>query len=320
MGDGSKVDWKFLCRKVLLGAVFGISILGFWAFVFAGKPLSEGDSRVGKDPAPGAPVGGTQLLIPQEAMRNAECVKKCVYRHQMQAVALWMIEEQCREECDLEEAIRLSRSRLPEERRRGVQRLCRSKSEKAVPVLVDLLTKDLEERSGLWAWIIPALGRMGDRRAVPVLIKALQTRDDSWLGREMSARALGDLGDPSAVPALMDAAGKADTRAAAVEALARLKDERAIPVLLSALDPAEEPITRRAAVEGLKDLGDRAVPVLIEAFSRFNPEYPDTQTRILLCRLLGESGNDRALRTLRNALRDPDGEVRKCAAEYVGAM
>jgi HEAT repeat protein len=222
----------------------------------------------------------------------------------------------CRKQCDFERFLALARSNSNDERMAGIKGLCNSQNPGAVQPLINALQKDLKERTGVWAWIIPALGASRDPRAVPVLTKTLTLMDEDWLGREMSARALGDIGDPSSIPVLIAAAWRGDTRDAAIKALAKFHDKRVIPVLLSALDPEEDQQTREAAYTGLLNLGSMAVPEMMEAFTDFFPEFPQTLKRLELCRLLAASGDERALSMLRENINDPDKSIRECAGEH----
>jgi phycocyanobilin lyase subunit alpha len=97
--------------------------------------------------------------------------------------------------------------------------------------------------------------RVDDPTAIEVLIKALKDDEDrTGVGgyplRRNAARALGKLGDRQAVPALMEALGCEDfyVREAAAQALEGLKDPVAVPILIQLLAnqlpgtlPATEP-------------------------------------------------------------------------------
>jgi phycocyanobilin lyase subunit alpha len=97
--------------------------------------------------------------------------------------------------------------------------------------------------------------RVDDPTAIEVLIKALKDDEDrtgagGYPLRRNAARALGKLGDRRAVPALMDALGCGDfyVREAAAQALEGLKDPVAVPILIQLLAnqlpgtlPAPEP-------------------------------------------------------------------------------
>jgi len=268
---------SFFLGCIALTIVAGICSAG-------GNSQKYGD-LVGKNPSQKNSESGKIYFRSEIDVKEANCIKACIRRNQMAAVGIEVIEKQCKKECKLEKALLLVRSNNSKERRTGVKILCTIRDKRTVAPLIDALKKDLKVRTGLWAWIIPALGESGDHAAVPILMGTLKMPDEDWLGREMSARALGNIGDKSAVPALVDAAGRADTR--------------------------------KAAIKGLLHLGKMAVPALITTFNAFGPEHPETQKRLWLCRLLGESGDKRALERLRKSMKDPDKAVKKCISNLL---
>ncbi|MGZ7031317.1 MAG: HEAT repeat domain-containing protein [Thermoanaerobaculia bacterium] len=112
------------------------------------------------------------------------------------------------------------------------------------------------------------LGNLGDRRATPLLIDALQEPDVET--RIYALLALGELRDPTAVPAMMTAASdqEKDVRKTALYALGAIGDPRAVPLLVQALDDSEADVRFNAAV-GLSRFGDpRAIGVLREMMDR----------------------------------------------------
>ncbi len=276
-----------------------------------------GATRVGKYPTAAKTPGNQVIVIPEAEVRALECIRDCVHRNQMVAVGYEVIEADCRRECEFKEALTLLHSPDAKERIRGVEKLDRLGDRQAVPHLIRALKKEFDERTGLFAWIIPALGHLKDPEAVPVLVEALKIRDEDWLGREKAAVALGEIRDPSAIPALINASESYETRQASIEALAGFRDKRVVPVLLTALVPEEDMETRDAAIAGLRRLGKLAVPELIKAFSRYSPEHPETMRRVWLCELLAESGDEEAIKRLRESLNDPDKAVRNCVSEHL---
>jgi HEAT repeat protein len=94
---------------------------------------------------------------------------------------------------------------------------------------VDDWLKDLESSlAGVRSHAAWQLGQLGERRAVPALIKALQI-DENEDVRWTAAWALGELGDPSAIPALEAASEddeSDDVRNRAWEALRILKSKQ----------------------------------------------------------------------------------------------
>jgi len=297
-------------------SIFLILSFTYATFIIAGDTQLGSDTIQGKEPLSGSSAQNTPLALFAVQPEDTKCVDDCFRRNQMGSVGFEIIQDQCERECNLEEVLTLLESSLKETYTKGVKALCEVNDPRAVQPLIGALKRDLKERSGLWAWIIPALGALGDPAAVQALTYTLTLADDDWLGREMSARSLGSIGAPSAVPHLLAAAWRADTRDAAIEALVNFRDKRSIPVFLSALDPEEDKQTREAAINGLHFLGSVAVPELIEAFSNFSSEHPDTEKRLWLCQLLGTSGDDRAIKILHKSMTDPDKIIGQCAEGF----
>ncbi|MCL4847729.1 MAG: HEAT repeat domain-containing protein [Acidobacteria bacterium] len=184
----------------------------------------------------------------------------------------------------------------------------------ATGALLEWLARDFDERTGMWASLIPALAATGDRRATPLLVRALDDPRDDWLGREMAAQALGELGDPAAVGPLVAAANRADTRAAALAALVGFADSRAMPAFLGALQEGESPEGLAAAREGLVVLGQGAVDVLAATLREHSPEWPDTFRRVTVVEILAEIDTPEAQKALGHAAnQDPDPAVRVAA-------
>jgi HEAT repeat protein len=120
-----------------------------------------------------------------------------------------------------------------------------------------------------------ALGRLGDRRAVPALLKAAQ--DSAATGPHadpetqiFSVWALGAIGDPDAEPALAELARSEDpgVRKAAVHALGSLPGEASRAALTSALADGVEDVRWNAAVALARRRDPAAVPVLLEMLDR----------------------------------------------------
>ena len=182
-----------------------------------------------------------------------------------------------------------------------------------VPELITALEKDFTKRTGIWAGLIPALGNIGDTKAIPVLLKALNNQNEDWLGREMAARALGQIGSNTAVPDLLEAVWMVDTRYEAIVALASIRDVRAASIFIDALNDSEDIEIVQAAERGLEKLGDEAINEMIESFLITHPEHSDTIKRVRLCQLLGNSRVPSAVDALKKALRqESDPEVKDC--------
>lgn len=107
----------------------------------------------------------------------------------------------------------------------------------AVPALLETLEEELKRPVETWhsddgppalrIFVIEALGEIGDRAAVPMLINALEYNDGYYSGTERTAaRVLGLLGDESAIPALQKASLDRDRfRDDADEALKKIKQQ-----------------------------------------------------------------------------------------------
>jgi HEAT repeat protein len=128
---------------------------------------------------------------------------------------------------------------------------------------VEPLIRLLSDKSDLAGRAIRALGESGDRRAVQPIISLLAARREKRLDvrlQEEAAIALGRLGAPEAFGVLLrlyrDARQPDEVllRDAALEALGKTKDPRALDVLLPALHASIFP-ERDAAVRGLAGLG-----------------------------------------------------------------
>ena len=133
--------------------------------------------------------------------------------------------------------------------------------------------------------IMYALGRTGDKRAVKPLIAALHSPrvEDTHifgyqrprpLGREAAMYALASLGATEAVPHIIPFLKESDRYLfeAATKALAQIKDPRAIPPLIEALN---HPTDASLAADALAEFGpkaDAAAPVLLEKLKK----SPDT--------------------------------------------
>ena len=69
-------------------------------------------------------------------------------------------------------------------------------------------------------------------------------------------------------------------------------------------------------MKGLEWLGSMAVPALVEALGDYSSEHPETDRRVWICRLLGDSGDPVAMEELRVHRSDPDPAVAKCSAGF----
>ncbi|HEY7833368.1 MAG TPA: HEAT repeat domain-containing protein [Ktedonobacterales bacterium] len=146
--------------------------------------------------------------------------------------------------------------------------------------------------------VLDVLFHLQDRQVVPDLIAALATPTDQT--RVLVIVALDQLGDERAVGPLIGilerkeyGSARANVGGAAVAALGRLGEARALDVLVAALDHS---LTHYQAVEALGKLADvRVVPALIAAMHAF--KLPSAAT------VLGNFGDARAVEPLITELR-----------------
>jgi HEAT repeat protein len=115
-------------------------------------------------------------------------------------------------------------------------------------------------------FIVDILGEVRDRRAAPLLIRALADEDENV--KASAVEHLGSLNESSVVDALLEILGKGElwTAYPAVEALGRIGDERAIPALLRALEssPLKEPAVRALGRMGRAVHLDVVIPYLTD--------------------------------------------------------
>jgi len=144
------------------------------------------------------------------------------------------------------------------------------KARPAVPALIELF-KDTKRPEHL-----EALARYLDPRTKPILLEALDYTDDDFDRATIAAGALGEMKDPEAVPTLIKAAEKElpvksranNARIAAMRALVRIGDKRAVPTLMKILttsaDEQDFLLNQKAAL-GLAEFRDpQAIPALIK--------------------------------------------------------
>jgi hypothetical protein len=178
------------------------------------------------------------------------------------------------------------------------------------------LLKDLESTDpAIFGGAAKALGRLGDKSAVPFLLKRLN--DSNPYFRRSAVEALGRLGDKSAVPFLLKRLNDSnpDFQLSAAETLGRLGDKSVLPFLLKRLNDSDINLQVSAA-EALGRLGDKsALPFLLK---RLNDSDSYLQDRAV--EALGRLGDKSALPFLLKRLNDSDSYVWEQDAEALGRL
>lgn len=206
-------------------------------------------------------------------------------------------------------------------------------------LIEQLDSEDLETRQAA----VIALGRIGDARAVPALVRVLTTDDELVIA---AAGALAKIGDRRSLEALLDLIGHPQPAVrqaviAAINSIGHPEMAARAATLLNHRDPRvresavqiagyfgygeciellfercrdEDESVRRAAIEHIPYLeDDRAVSILAEAL-----EHGTARVRASAAQAFAQVESPRALSYLLAALNDPDQWVRYFAARSIG--
>lgn len=197
--------------------------------------------------------------------------------------------------------------------------------ERAVPVLAEVLLGPPSPIPDARCLAAEGLGVLGGEAAVSALIRVLTLHEMRRLDpvlrlaeeavRNRAAEQLGKIGDRRAVEPLLYALAREGVREA-MGALARFKEERAIPHILRRL---EDPCDRAAAAEALLTFGRTAVPALAATLKECRPSWRDEapvsiERRAEAARLLGIIGDRSVVPRLVPCLDDPAAAVQLEAA------
>jgi HEAT repeat protein len=193
----------------------------------------------------------------------------------------------------------------------------------ADPRFVEEAVRTFSESAGddprVRRYLALALGRLGDRRAVPALLQA--AKDSAPAGAHpdpdtqiYAVWALGAIGDPQAEPALVEMAASEDpgVRKTAVHALGAFPGETSRAALAAALADATDDVRWNAAVALARRRDPAAAPVLLEMLDRPHLDSvagmtEDQRVEALLQAIEAAAVvPDARLRTALEALRDRD--------------
>ncbi len=189
---------------------------------------------------------------------------------------------------------------LPQVRAAAAVELGRRRDSNAVPALIEMLEgASVGSNREAGEAIVQALGDIGDRRAVPVLLGLLSSRGPLQRG---AIRALGQIGDERALDPIAALLSRPSLSRDAVTALLRLGPR----VLIRVVSLLRDPSTAGSACELLGRLGDRrAMWPMVQALNS-----PRAAVRRKCARALGRLGDSRAQQALHGLLQDPDTSVR----------
>jgi HEAT repeat protein len=200
-----------------------------------------------------------------------------------------------------------------------------------------LLLRDPERKEDALAWIARAMtGRWSELAAEEISQLELSLRLDvlhkleqsgvvtrllrdaksrlKWT-RAHALRILGELKLPHSVPTLLAALEDRDpdVRNVAARSLGRMKLQTAEEALIGLLGRDQFVSARIAAI--CIEMGPRTAPLLIKATREGTPK-----ARFWAAKILGEIRDNRAVRSLSDALLDPDPEVRSAATWALGQI
>jgi aminopeptidase N len=192
--------------------------------------------------------------------------------------------------------------------------------EGVVDALADGLRND--KAWGVRASAADALGRVGGSAASKQLLEALNTAKEPWV-RSRIVTALANFKDDPAVVAKLNSVAGDDSsyraRAAALQALGRLKAPGALPTLQAAV-AADSPdgFLRNAALRSMGPLGDdKAVPLLLEWSALGKPIESREAAIASLARL--EKDNKEITKQIAAYLNEPHFPVRMASIFALGA-
>lgn len=202
------------------------------------------------------------------------------------------------------------RSNNPVERKTAIEQLGQSGDKRAVKLLLSAIQgRDFSAR----AEILEALGMLGDPQAFPVISASVKAQEVPV--RKAAVRALGELGDPRGAELLYQAQTTDPfLRSEAAEALGRLGTADGVKYLNLAAKHKDHFI-QKDAQKALDGLGfQHGLEPLIELL-----QDPDPKVRTLAAQALGEIGDPVATEALKTASSDTDANVRKAVEQLIGS-
>jgi HEAT repeat protein len=182
-------------------------------------------------------------------------------------------------------------------------------------MVISELSNYISVQTGTATRFISLLGRLKDRRVLPILLDTLKKRKDSY-DRVTVVKAIGDLGTTEAIDPLLQILVNdkeyPGPRNAAAMALGKLGDEKAVDPLIGILmNKKEEEHVRVGAAVALGMVKNRMTVEPLINILKDNKE--DTQLRVAAASSLGNIGDQRAIEPLQDALKDPSDYIKSAA-------
>lgn len=174
------------------------------------------------------------------------------------------------------------------------------------PLVTDIVEKIIEfwrryPQADFITSILVTLGKIGNEKAVELLITALGDANDSV--RYNSADALGKIGNEQAVESLINALGDSDQdiRCTATRFLGEIGNEKAVESLINALNNSDKRVGILTASALAKIANEEAVKALVNALCDSSSEK---WVQMIAAMVLGSIRNEQAVKALVIALKD----------------
>lgn len=163
-----------------------------------------------------------------------------------------------------------------------------------------------------------ALADVGDHDSIPFYVSLLDDKDG--IVREMGGRGLATACHPGDEKPLVDALSHADlaVRSWVAEGLARLGDDRAVPVLAGTLRHDHQPL-RLGAIMGFVALGPDGVRGILQGLDDANREIQDLVFAVIVARDVALARAGQAPDLLLSAMASSHPEIRFAAARILEA-
>ncbi len=173
------------------------------------------------------------------------------------------------------------------------------KLKKAVTLLEYILLN--ETHAGLLEASMIALGQIGEQSAASSIAQFLHGSNEKL--KEVAIQSLAELGGSSAIKKLFEGiTGSSDDDYTIVKALATTQDKLSIEKLTELLSSQFVDL-RNAAIDGLIDIGVKAIPIVAE-----NLKTDDTDTMIHSLNVLGNIGDITALPAIQKVIYNQPGD------------